>query len=74
LKTAPAKENTLRRILLLGLTAFALTGPALAMTNPAAVEETSRRIEGAIPEPAAALLFAAGTGFVAWRIGRRRSS
>jgi hypothetical protein len=64
----------MRRILLLGLTAFAVTGPALAMTNPAALEETSRRIEGAVPEPAAALLFAAGAGLVAWQIGRRRRS
>ena len=64
----------MRRLLLAGLTAFAATGPALAMTNPAAVEETSRRLEGAIPEPAAALLFAAGAGLVAWGIGRRRSS
>ena len=72
--TAPVKENAMRRILLLGLTAFAVTGPALAMTNPKAVEETSRRIEGAVPEPAAALLFAAGAGLVAWRLSRRRTS
>jgi PEP-CTERM motif len=72
--SAPAKESTMRRILLLGLTAFAATGPALAMTNPRAIEETSRTIEGAIPEPAAALLFAAGMAVVAWRIGRRRSA
>ena len=72
--TAPVKENTMRRTLLLGLTAFAVTGPALAMTNPRAVEETSRRIEGAVPEPAAALLFAAGAALVAWRIGRRQIS
>ena len=64
----------MRRTLLLGLTAFAVTGPALAMTNPKAVEETSRRLEGAVPEPAAALLFAAGAGLVAWRASRQRSS
>jgi hypothetical protein len=72
--SAPAKETRMRRILLLGLTAFAATGPALAMTNPRAIEETSRTIEGAIPEPAAALLFAAGVAAVAWRLGRRRSA
>lgn len=49
------------------------TAPALAMADKSAVQETEQQIGSAVPEPGAALLFAAGAGLVAWSVRRRRT-
>lgn len=48
-------------------------GPAVAMISGGAVQETEQQIGSPVPEPGAALLFAAGAGMVAWSVRRRRS-
>lgn len=46
-----------------------LAGPAAAMTNPNSLD--GARPVSAVPEPGAALLFAAGLGVSAWALRRR---
>jgi hypothetical protein len=48
--------------------ALLAAAPALAMTDPKAVDGT---IGPNAPEPSAALLFAAGAGLVSWSLRRR---
>ena len=57
------------RVLWVGLVvALLAAAPALAMTDPKAVDGA---IGPSAPEPSAALLFAAGAGLVNWTLRRR---
>jgi hypothetical protein len=63
----------MRRIALAAaLMTLTLAGSALAMTNPTSLD--GAQTPSAVPEPAAALLFAAGIGVGAWAIRRRSKS
>ncbi len=62
----------MRRIALAAaMMTLTLAGSAMAMTTPSSL--AGARPPSAVPEPAAALLFAAGIGISAWAL-RRRSS
>ncbi len=61
----------MRRIALATFVAcLTVAGSAMAMTNPNSVNGTR---PSAVPEPGAALLFAAGLGVSAWALRRRAS-